>query len=53
MGLKINVGEGKVLVVKKDQRTSCEKVWMSREEIEDVKKFKYLRVMISEIEVWG
>ena len=47
MRLKINVGKSKVLVVKKDQMRSCEKVRMSEEKMQKVEKFNYLGVMIS------
>ena len=47
MGLKINVGNSKVLTVKKDQMGSCEKVRVSGEKMQEVDKFKYLGVMIS------
>ena len=47
MGLKINVGKSKVLMVKKDQMMSCEKVRVNREEIQEVDKFNYVGVMIS------
>ena len=40
MRLKINAGKSKVLVVKKDQRRSCE-------EIKEVDKFKYLGAIVS------
>ena len=40
MGLKINVGKSKVLIVKKDQRVICEKVRVSWEEMQEVNKFK-------------
>ena len=46
MGLKINVGKRKVLMVKQDQMGSCEKVRVSGEEMEEVGKFNYLGVMI-------
>ena len=46
MGLKINVEKSKVLV-KKDQRGSCEKVRVSGEEMQEVDKFNYLGMMIS------
>ena len=45
--LKINVGKSKVLVVKKHQRRSWEKVRASGEEMQEVYKFNYLGVMIS------
>ena len=47
MGLKINIGKSKVLAIKKDQMGSCEKVRVNGEEIQEVRKFNYLRVMIS------
>ena len=40
MGLKINVGKSEVLVVKKDQRESCENVRVSGEEMQEVDEFK-------------
>ena len=40
MGLKINVGKSKVLIVKKDQRVICEKVKVSWEDMQEVNKFK-------------
>ena len=45
MGLKINVGKSKGLVIKKDQRRSSTKVRVSGEERQEVDKFKYLEVM--------
>ena len=45
MGLKYNVGKSKILVVKKDQRRSCEKVRVTGEEIVEVDKFYYLEVI--------
>ena len=47
MGLKISVEKNKVLVVRKNQRGSCEKIRVSWEEIPKVEKFTYLEVMIS------
>ena len=47
MGLKIDVGKSKVLTIKKYQMGSCEKVRLNGEELQEVDKFKYLRVMIS------
>ena len=47
MGLKINVGKSKVLMVKEDQMRSCEKVRVSGEEMQQVNKFNYLGVMIN------
>ena len=47
IGLKIDVGKSKVLVVKKDQRESNEKVRVSWEEMQEVEKFNYLGVIIS------
>ena len=47
MGLKINVGKSKVLMVKKNQMLSCEKGRVSREEMQKVDKINYLGVMIS------
>ena len=47
MGLKINVGKSKRLVVKKNQMGSCKKVRMNGEEMQEVNKFNYLEVMIS------
>ena len=38
MTLKINVGKSGVLVITKDQRGSCEKVRMSRKEMEEMNK---------------
>ena len=45
MGLKINVGKSKLLMVKNDQMWSCEKVRVSEEEMQEVDKFN--NVMIS------
>ena len=39
MGLKMNVGKGKVLLVKKDQIGSCQKVRVSEEKMQEVDKF--------------
>ena len=47
MGLKINVGESKILMIKKDQRRSCEKLRVSEEELQDVEEFNYLAIMIT------
>ena len=47
MGLEINVGKSKVLVVKKMMMFICEKVRVSGEEMQEVEKFNYLGVMIS------
>ena len=47
MGLKINVGKSKVLMVKKGEMGSCEKVRVSGEEMQEMDKFNYLGVMIS------
>ena len=47
IGLKINVGKSKVLVVKKNQRGSSEKVRVSGEEMQEVGNFNYLGVIIS------
>ena len=47
MGLKNNVGKSKVLTIKNDQMGSCEKVRVNGEELQEVDKFDYLRVMIS------
>ena len=47
MGLKISVGETKVLTIKKDQLGSCVKVRVNWEEIQEVDKFNYLIVRIS------
>ena len=47
MGLKINVGNSKVLTVKKDQMGSYEKVRVNKEEMHKVDKYNYLEVMIS------
>ena len=47
MGLKINVGKSKVLMVKMDHMGSFEKVRVSREERQELDKFNYLRIMIS------
>ena len=46
MGLKINIGKSKVLMVKEDQMGSCE-VRVNGEERQEVDKFYYLGVMIS------
>ena len=40
--LKINVGNGEMLVAKKDKRGSCEKVKVTAEEMQEVENFKYL-----------
>ena len=47
MGLKSNVGKSKVLMVKRDQMGSCEKVRVSGEEMQKVDKFNYLGATIS------
>ena len=47
MGLKINAGKSKVLVVKKNQMGSCEIVRESGEEMQEVSKFNYLEVMVN------
>ena len=47
MGLKINAGKSKVLVVKKNQMGSCEIVRESGEEMQEVGKFNYLEVMVN------
>ena len=47
MGLKINVGKSKVLVLKKEQGESWEKFRVSVEEMQKVDKFNYLGVLIS------
>ena len=47
MGLKINVEKCKVLMIKKYQMRSCEKVRVNGEEMQEVDKFKYLGLMIS------
>ena len=47
MGLQINVGKSKVLVVKEDQREGCENVRISGEERQEVDKFNYLGIMIN------
>ena len=39
MGLKMNVGKGKVLLVKKDQIGSCQKMSVSGEKMQEVDKF--------------
>ena len=39
MGLKINVGRSKVLVLKRDYRGSCEKGRVNWEEMHEVDKF--------------
>ena len=44
---KINVGKSRVIMVKKDQMGSCEKVRESGKEMQEVDKFNYLGVMIS------
>ena len=35
MGLKINVGKSKMLMIKKDQMVSCEKVRVNGEELQE------------------
>ena len=52
MGLKINPGKSKVLVVKKYQKGSCEKVSVSGEERQKVEKFNYLGMMIRQTGKW-
>ena len=47
MGLKVNVGKSKVLTIKKDQEGSCERVRVNGEEMHEVDKFNYLRVVLS------
>ena len=47
MKLKTNVGKSKVLVVKKDQRGSCEKVGVNGEEMQEVNELKYLGGVIN------
>ena len=47
MKLKINFGKSELLVVKRDQRKSCEKVRVRWEEMEGVDKFTHLGLMIS------
>ena len=47
IGLKINIGKSKVLMVKKPQFVSCERVRVNGEEMQEVDKFNYLGVMIS------
>ena len=47
MGLKINVGNSKVLTIKKDQLGSRENVKVNGKEVQEVDKFNYLGVMIS------
>ena len=43
----MHFGKSKVLVVKKDERGSCEKVRVNGEEKLEANNFKYLRMMIS------
>ena len=43
----MHFGKNKVLIVKKDERGSCEKVRVNGEERLEANKFKYLRMMIS------
>ena len=47
MGLNAKIGKIEVLMVKKDQMGSCEKVRVSGEEMHEVDKFNYLGVMVS------
>ena len=47
MGLEVEVEKNKMLVVKKDQRGSCEKVRVSGEEMQEVDQFNNLGGMIS------
>ena len=42
MGLRIAIGKSKVLMAKKDQKGSCEKVRVSGEEMQEEDKFNYL-----------
>ena len=42
MELKINVKNSNMLVVKKDQLGTCEKVRVREEEMQEVDKFNYL-----------
>ena len=39
IGLKMNVGKSKVLVINKDLKESCEKVRVNGEEMQEVDKF--------------
>ena len=39
-------GKREVLVVRKNMRRSCEKMWVSGEEMQNGDKFNYLEVMI-------
>ena len=48
MGLKIIVGKSKVSGSKRPEG-SCKKMKVSREEMQEVKKFNYLGVMISRV----
>ena len=52
MGLKINVGKRKVLVYKKDQRGSCEKVRVSVKKMQKVDNFNYLEVIVWKQLIW-
>ena len=47
MGLKVNVHESKLLVLRKDQRTIGERVQVVGKEMEEEDKFKHLRLGIS------
>ena len=47
MRVKVNGGKSKVLMVKKDQMRSCQKVRVSEEEMQEVDKFNCLGVMIT------